>query len=110
MRVVSLDELKRVVIRLIEIILTLSIGLFFTLYILKPLYESFGISFHGNVWVNWFGVLYILFVLYTLIVGLGVFKESILFKKRRTSVFLWLIFIGSIYVVFVPFAKGENSF
>lgn len=107
---ISLEELKKVILRLIEVILILTIGLLLTLYILKPIYENFGIPFHGNVWVNWFGVSYILFFLYTLIVGLGIFKESILLKKRRTSVFFWLIFIGSIYVVLIPFAKGENPF
>jgi prepilin signal peptidase PulO-like enzyme (type II secretory pathway) len=105
-----LDELKKVVLRLIEIIVTLSIGLLFTVYILRPIYENFGIQFTGNVWVNWFGVTYILFVLYSLIVGLFISKESILFKQRLTSLLFWLIFIGSNYVVFIPFIKGENPF
>lgn len=50
---ISLGELKKVVIRLIEIIAILSIGLLFTVYILKPIYEKYGILFIGNVWVNW---------------------------------------------------------
>lgn len=110
MGLISLDELKKVVLRLIEIIASLSIGLLFTIYILGPIYENFGILFTGNIWVNWFGVSYILFVLYTLIVGLCISKESILFKKRLASVFFWLTFIGSNYVVFIPFIKGENPF
>ena len=105
-----LNELKKFLFRLTEIITILSIGLLFTVYILKPIYESFGIPVMGNVWVNWFGVSYILFVLYTVIVGLLIFKESILFKQRITSVLFWLIFIGSNYVVFIPFIKGENPF
>nr|ACF35641.1 unknown [Lysinibacillus sphaericus] len=44
----------------------------------------------GNVWVNWFGVSYILFVMYTLIAALFLFKKSILFKQRLTSVFFGL--------------------
>lgn len=110
MGLISLGKLKKVVIRLIEIITILSIGLLFTVNILKPIYENFGILFIGNVWFNSFGVSYILFVLYTLIVGLCISKESILFKKRITSVFFWLTFIGSNYVVFIPFIKGENPF
>ncbi|MFJ9462236.1 hypothetical protein [Viridibacillus arvi] len=110
---ISLDGLKKVVLRLIEIIeiiVILSIGLLFTIYILRPIYENFGIQFTGNVWVNWFGVSYILFVLYSLIVGLVISRESILFKQRLTSVLFWLIFIGSNYVVFIPFIKGGNPF
>src|SRR4051812_18352499 len=105
MGLIFLDELKKVVLRLIEIIAILSIGLLFTVYILRPIYENFGIQFTGNVWVNWFGVTYILFVLYSLIVGLFISKESILFKQRLTSLLFWLIFIGSNYVVFIPFIK-----
>ena len=105
-----MNELKKFLFRLTEIIAILSIGLLFTVYILRPIYENFGIQFTGNVWVNWFGVSYILFVLYALIVGLCISKESILFKQRLTSVLFWLIFIGSNYVVFIPFIKGENPF
>ena len=105
-----MDELKKVVLKLIELIIILSIGLLFTIHNLRHIYEKFGIQFTGNVWINWFGVSYILFVLYSLIIGLCLSKESILFKKRRTSVIFLLIFIGSIYVVFIPFIKGENPF
>jgi hypothetical protein len=108
--VISLDEWKKVLLRLIEIIALLSIGLLFTAYFLRPTYENFGILFTGNVWVNWFGVSYILFVLYKLVVSLCISKGSLLFKKRLTSVFFWLTFIGSNYVVFIPFIKGENPF
>jgi hypothetical protein len=110
MGLISLDELKKVGLRLIEISTFLSIGLLFTIYILRPIYENFGIQFTGNVWVNWFGVAYIFFGLYTLLVGLCISKESVLFKQRLTSVVFWLIFIGSNYVVFIPFIKVENPF
>ena len=107
---ICLGELKKYVLKLIEIITILSIGLLFTLYILRPIYENYGISYSGNTWVNWFGVAYIIFVLYTLIFGLFIFKGNNLFKQRLTSVIFWLIFIGSNYVVFIPFIKGENPF
>ncbi|MEQ6855907.1 hypothetical protein AAHH17_15610 [Lysinibacillus capsici] len=105
-----MDEWKKVVLSLLEIIVILSIGLLFTTYILRPIYENFGIQFTGDVWVNWFGLSYILFVFYSLIVGIFIFQESNIFKQRRTSVLFWLIFIGSNYVVFIPFIKGENPF
>jgi len=108
--VIYLEEWKKVVLSLLEIIVILSIGLLFTTYILRPIYENFGIQFTGDVWVNWFGLSYILFVLYSLIVGIFIFQESNIFKQRRTSVLFWLIFIGSNYVVFIPFIKGENPF
>ncbi|MCA1063454.1 hypothetical protein QTG56_12525 [Rossellomorea sp. AcN35-11] len=105
-----MNELKIVVIRIIEIITILVMGKLFTDYILEPIYEGFGIKLMGDVWVNWFGMSYILFVLYTLIVALFLFKDSILFKHRLKSVFFWLVFIGANYVVFIPFVKGENPF
>lgn len=108
--VISLEELKEFVLKLIEFIVTLFIGLQFTLYILRPIYENYGIAFRGNLWVNWFGVAYLLFVLYTLIFGLLLFKGNNRFKQRLTSGFFWLLFIGSNYIVFVPFIKGENPF
>lgn len=92
---ITLDELNKVVLRLIEITVILSIGLLFTVNILRPIYENFGIQFTGNLWVNWFGVSYILYVLYSLIVSLCIYKESILFKQRLRSILFWLIFIGS---------------
>ncbi len=106
----NLNEFKKVVFRSSEIIVILCFGLLLTLFILKPIYESFGILFRGNVWVNWFGLSYILFTLYTVIVGLFILKESILFKRRLTSVLFWLLFIGSNYIVIIPFIKGENPF
>ena len=105
-----MGDLKTVVHRLTEIFVLLIVGLLITLYILKPVYEYYGITFIGNVWVNWFGVAYIFFVLYTLIFGLFIFKENHVYKQRLTSILFWLIFIGSNYVVFIPFITGENPF
>ncbi|WP_305193854.1 hypothetical protein [Lysinibacillus capsici] len=56
----------------------------------------------------WIIVYFIRLIL--LIVGIFIFQESNIFKQRRTSVLFWLIFIGSNYVVFIPFIKGENPF
>ena len=99
-----MSELKIAVLRTVEIFAILAIGLTFTIYVLQPIYESFGIKFMGNVWVNWFGMSYILFVFYTLIVALFLFKHSILFKQRRKSVLFWLVFIGANYS-FYSFSK-----
>lgn len=105
-----MDEWKKVMLKLMEFLLITFMGLLFTVYVLRHMYENVGISFTGNVWVNWLGVSYMLFALYSLIVALSISKESNLFKQRITSVIFWLIFIGSIYVVFIPFIKGENPF
>lgn len=102
--------MKKVIIRLIEVISIFSIGFLLTEFLLWPIYEKYGIQFMGNVWVNWLGVSYIVFVAYTLVVGQYILKESLLFKKRRTSILFWLMLIASSYVVFIPFIKGENPF
>ena len=89
-----------------KILIFLVIGFFLTQYGLKRTYESFGISFTGDVWVNWFGVSYLLFFLYTITIN----KNNNSSKNRKSSLFFWLLFIGSIYVIFIPFIKGENQF
>lgn len=106
----SLDEMKKIAIRLTEVTSILLMGFLLTELLLWPIYEKYGIPFTGNVWVNWLGVSYLLFVAYTLIVGLYILKKSLLFKKRRTSILFWLLFVASNYVVFIPFIKGENPF
>ncbi len=89
----------------------LVIGFTLTNNVLRTLYEKFGISFSGNVWVNWFAVSYLLFFLYTIIRWLFFNKNhNSLVKKRIQSLIFWLLFIGSVYVVFIPFIKGENPF
>jgi hypothetical protein len=105
-----LNEIRNALFKLTELTTLLAAGLLVTVYILKPTYESSGIEFMGNVWVNWFGVTYLIFVFYTLIFGLFIVKGSTLYKQRISSVFFWILFIGSNYVVFVPFLKGENPF
>jgi dolichyl-phosphate-mannose--protein O-mannosyl transferase len=98
-------------IRMFEILVSLVAGFILTEYVLRFIYESFGIHFIGNVWVNWFGVSYFLFFLYIVICELiNVKKNNYLLKKRITSIFFLILFIGSVYVIFIPFVKGENPF
>lgn len=105
-----MNEWLKVFIRLIECMIILVIGLWVTNSILKPIYEQYGISLLGNVWVNWFGVSYLIFVWYSLLLGLSLTKENNFYKQRITSTFFWVLCMGAIYVVFVPFVKGENPF
>ncbi|MFJ7662399.1 hypothetical protein ACIQXW_08360 [Lysinibacillus sp. NPDC097162] len=88
----------------------LVIGFTVTDNVLRTIYENFGIIYSGNVWVNWFGVSYLLFFLYTIIRVIFINKNHNLLKKRIASIIFWLLFIGSVYAVFIPFVKGENPF
>ncbi|MEK5332700.1 hypothetical protein [Lysinibacillus sp. FSL W8-0992] len=88
----------------------LVIGFTLTDNVLRTIYENFGIIYSGNVWVNWFGVSYLLFFLYTIIRVIFINKNHNLLKKRIASIIFWLLFIGSVYAVFIPFVKGENPF
>jgi hypothetical protein len=105
-----MQGLKKDVVILLESIIFLAIGLLLTVNVASKIYESFGIEFIGNVWVNWFGVSYFLFVLYTVITGLFIMKNTIYYKQRLKSKFFWFLFIGSIYIISIPFVKGENPF
>jgi hypothetical protein len=109
-RVEILNALNKNVVRFLELIVFLAFGLAFTVYVISDIYEGFGTRFMGNVWVNWFGVSYFIFVLYSIIIGLFIMKHSQFFKHRLKSKFFWLLFIGSIYIIFIPFVKGENPF
>jgi hypothetical protein len=105
-----LNGLNKSVVRFLELIVFLAIGLAFTVYIISDIYEAFGIRFMGNVWVNWFGVSYFIFVLYCISNGLFIMKHKQFYKQRLKSKLFWLLFIGSIYIIFIPFVKGENPF
>lgn len=107
---INKDLIQKNVIQLVEIISVLLLGLLSTKYFLQPIYESKGILFQGNVWVNWFGVSYILFFFYRLAIALYIPKKNILFKKQLTSVFFGVCFIGAIYILLIPFVKGINPF
>ncbi|MGB2992605.1 MAG: hypothetical protein WBB47_08235 [Paenisporosarcina sp.] len=92
-----------------KILIYLIIGFLLTVTVLRAVYENFGIKFIGNVWVNWFGVSYLLYFLYTLLSS--VLNTNVyLFKERKTSIIFWILLMISLYVVFIPFVNGENPF
>lgn len=88
----------------------LYIGFIFTVNILSVIYENFGIHFMGNVWVNWFGVSYILFSLYTIIYKISRNKDNYLINGRLKSIVFWILLLVAIYTVTIPFIIGENPF
>ena len=92
------------------ILFYLLIGFILTVNGLNVIYEYFGIPFTGNVWVNWFGISYLVYFFHTIIRGLFIHNNRQLFKERFTSILFWVLFIGALYVVFIPFIKGENPF
>ncbi|AEI40518.1 hypothetical protein [Paenibacillus mucilaginosus] len=92
----------------IELIIAFIIGLILTINVLPPVFEYFGIDFTGNVWVNWFGVSILLFSLSSIV--RWKIKKTNLLNERITSILFWLLFAASVYVVFIPFVKGENPF
>lgn len=98
------------IILLLELLLFWIIGFFLTLNVLNRIFESNNIEFLGNLWINWFGIAYFLFVLYSITAYLLTRKNIDYYKGRMRSIIFWLLFIGSIYIVFIPFFKGENPF
>ncbi|MCM3786152.1 hypothetical protein M3231_24645 [Neobacillus mesonae] len=105
-----MQNLKTEVKRFLEVIVFLVIGFYFTYYVLQYIYESAGIAFMGNVWVNWFGVSYFLFALSTIIAGLLIKKHVVYYSKRLKSKMYWILFAASIYIICIPFVKGVNPF
>lgn len=94
----------------LKILLFLVIGFVLTENVLRVVYEYFGILFQGNVWVNWFGVSYLLYFFYTIFHVLFINKNNYLYQERIRFISFWVFFIGSVYVVCIPFIKGENPF
>ncbi|UJF33599.1 hypothetical protein [Paenibacillus hexagrammi] len=98
-------------IQLLEAIFILAIGYMLTDYVLKPMYVNYGITFIGNVWVNWVSVSYFVFFLYTVVrAWLGLRRNLAYFTKRITSVLFTVLFFCSVYVMIIPFVKGYNPF
>lgn len=93
-----------------KILIFLIIGFSLTFTVLRAVYENFDIKFIGNLWVNWFGVSYLLYFLYTLLSSVFVNANVNLFKERKTSIIFWILLMISLYIVFIPFVKGENPF
>ncbi|MGM0752450.1 MAG: hypothetical protein ACQET6_10975 [Bacillota bacterium] len=100
---------KMYLVTIIEIILFLVVGFLLTDNVLQNVYEGAGIRFIGNVWVVWFGLSFMLFGLYSIILSF-VSKESQLLKERLTSKTFWVIVFASTVGVFVPFFIGEIPF
>lgn len=100
---------KMYLVTLIEIIIFLVVGFLLTDKVLKNIYESAGIRFIGNVWVVWFGLSFMLFGLYTIILFYAL-KESRLLKERLSSKTFWIIMIASAIGIFIPFVLGEIPF
>ncbi|MFC0562561.1 hypothetical protein [Halalkalibacter alkalisediminis] len=96
--------------RSIELFFFLAVGFYLTLNMAGNFYGRYGIEFRGNIWVNWFGISYFLFVVYTAIMGSFIFKEAKFYNRFLTSKIFWLLFVCSIYIILVPFLKGENPF
>jgi hypothetical protein len=105
-----LSDLKYFFVTGIKVLFFLTWGFIITVYVLSRIYETFGIPFLGNVWVNWFGVSYLLYFLYVFIYGILTKKTNSLLKERLTSFIFWIVLIASIYVVFIPFFIGKNPF
>lgn len=95
---------------ILELMFFFVIGLLFTIYIASNIYESFGIVFMGNVWVNWFGISFFIFGLHSIIVRLLLLKSSTIFIDRLNSKLFWLFFASSVYIVIIPFILGKNPF
>ena len=93
-----------------EMIVFLFLGFIFTTQILRTIYENAAVHFKGNVWVNWLGVSYILFFLYTICYKVLGMKNDYLINGRLQSIIFWILLIASIYVVMVPILIGENPF
>lgn len=106
----GLPFLKEIFSTSFKILFYLIIGFLLTVTILRAVYENFGIKFIGNVWVNWFGVSYLLYFLHKLLSSVVVYENVNLFKERKTSNIIWILLVISLYVVFIPFVKGENPF
>ncbi len=105
-----MQKIKMECMRLLEFITFFISGFLFTYYILSSMYKDVGIDVLGNIWVNWFGVSYFLFALYTIIAGLLIKKNTIYFTQRLQSKTFWFLFVISIYTIFIPFIIGENPF
>ena len=84
---------------ILKLIVFLVIGFIFTDTILRVIYENFGIQFIGNIWVNWLGVSFLFYFLYTVIM-----------KTRIISILFWVLLFAAVYIIFIPFIIGRNPF
>lgn len=96
-------------ITLIEVFLSLYIGFILTENSLRAIYENSGIVFKGNVWINWFGLSFILFALFSVVRGL-LSKDKTQVKNRLHSKVFWLVFAISVALICIPFFLGKNPY
>ncbi|KGA98399.1 hypothetical protein BALCAV_0204800 [Alkalihalobacillus alcalophilus ATCC 27647 = CGMCC 1.3604] len=96
--------------RSIELFFFVAIGLYLVYNFGERFYGTYGITFTGNIWVNWFGLSYFLFVLYALLMGLVFFKNVKFYNDFLTSKMSWALLGVSIFILVIPFIKGENPF
>ncbi|WP_102027690.1 hypothetical protein [Salirhabdus sp. Marseille-P4669] len=94
---------------MLEWFVIVTIGLYSTIEIVKPTYEYFGVPFLGNVWVNWFGVSYLIFAIYTLLFRI-LMKEQLLYQRRLASTRFWLFSVIATLIVVGPIINGKNLF
>lgn len=80
------------------------------MYVGKGAYNYFGTELMGNIWVNWFAISFFLLSINTILFGLLLNKKISYFRQRTNSVYFWLNFICSSYIVIIPFVKGSNPF
>lgn len=100
----------RDVVTSLTVLIYLSVGFIVTHYFLSVVYESNGIRFIGNVWMNWFGVSFLIYFIYTMIGGLFIKKKNAALTTRIKSTSFWVLFVVALYIVLIPFIKGENPF
>lgn len=93
-----------------QVLVYLILGFILTEKILRVIYTNNGIAYSGNTWVNWFGVSFLLYFFYTMIRVAINRNNREGYKERTSSIIFWLLFLASLYVVFIPFIKGENPF
>ena len=105
-----MQKIKMKGIKLLESITFLISGFLFTYYVLSNIYNYVGIDVLGNIWVNWFGVSYFFFVLFTIIARLLIKKNAIYLTQRLKSKFFWFLFVVAMYTIFIPFVIGGNPF
>ncbi|RNA67115.1 hypothetical protein [Alteribacter keqinensis] len=101
---------KKEMIRYTEAFIFLGLGLVVTLLVLRDIYEGFGIMFLGNTWVTWFAVSFLLFAVYSLAAKFVFVKSNEFYRKRIRSISFLVGFAGALYIVTVPFFKGELLF
>ncbi|MUK88904.1 hypothetical protein GMD78_10915 [Ornithinibacillus sp. L9] len=89
---------------LVEVIIALIIGLWLTIFVITPFYESVGITVYGDVWVLWFAVAIFLYSIYTMIFS-SIVKYPL--KRRLRSNLFWFLFVVSILLIVIPFIQGE---